>query len=248
MSETAGRVALVTGASSGIGAATVRALAEAGWHVHAVARRADRLRALSAETGAVAHALDVTDTGALERLAGEVAPDLLVNNAGLGAGIAGLDGATEDDIARTIGVNVAALLQVLRVFLPGMRARGRGHVVNLGSVAGLYPNQSAIYGASKGAVRQLSRNLRLELRGTGIRVTEIQPGRVATEFYDAAIPRDPATRARLKTTRIRELAPEDVAAAILFAASAPAHVNVSAIELQPVEQTFGGVSFDPLGD
>ncbi|MDT8343237.1 MAG: SDR family oxidoreductase [Thermohalobaculum sp.] len=239
-------VALVTGASSGIGAATVRALAGAGWQVHALARRADRLAVLAAETGAVPHAIDIADTVALERLAGSVGPDLLVNNAGLGAGIAGLATATADDIARTIGVNVAALLQVLRVFLPGMRARGRGHVVNLGSVAGLYPNQSAIYGASKGAVRQLSRNLRLELRGTGIRVTEIQPGRVATEFYDAAIPDDPATRDRFKRTPIRELAPGDVAAAILYAVSAPPHVNVSAIELQPTDQTFGGVFFDPV--
>ncbi|WP_249578944.1 SDR family oxidoreductase [Thermohalobaculum sediminis] len=240
------RIALVTGASSGIGAATVRALAGAGWQVHAVARRADRLAELAAEVGAVAHALDITDTMALERLAVAVAPDLLVNNAGIGAGIAGLAGASEEDVARTIGVNVTALLQLLRVFLPGMRARRRGHVVNIGSVAGLYPNQSAIYGASKGAVRQLSRNLRLELRGTGIRVTEIQPGRVATEFYDAAIPDDAATRDRLKRTAIRELAPGDVAAAILYAVSAPAHVNVSAIELQPTEQTFGGVFFDPL--
>ena len=185
------------------------------------------------------------DTEGLARLAAEIAPDVLVMNAGLGAGITGLEGATEIEVAQTIGVNVTALLQCLRLFLPGMRSRGRGHVVTLGSVAGLYPINSAVYGASKGAVRQISRNLRLELKGSGIRVTEIQPGRVATEFYDAAIPDDPKLRDSLKVTGIRELQPADVAAAIFYAVSAPTHVNVSAIEIQPVEQSFGGVSFDP---
>ena len=242
----AGLEVLVTGASSGIGRATVTAFAAEGARVHALARRAERLAALAAETGAVPHAVDMTDTAALEALAGRIAPDVLVNNAGLGAGIAGLEGAAEDEVARTIGVNVTALLQALRLFLPGMRARGRGHVVNIGSVAGLYPIMSTVYGASKGAVRQISRNLRIELRGTGIRVTEIQPGRVSTEFYDAAIPDDAQTRDRLKTTGVRELSPEDIAGAVLYAAGAPAHVNISAIEIQPVEQSYGGVSFDPV--
>ena len=97
----------------------------------------------------------------------------------------------------------------------------------------------------EGAVRLMGQNLRLELRGTGVRVTEICPGRVSTEFYDASVP-DPATRDRLKTTGIREISPGDIADAILYAISAPAHVNVSTIELQPVEQSFGGVGFDPI--
>ena len=137
------------------------------------------------------------------------------------------------------------LFRSLRLTLPGMIARRRGHVVNLGSVAGLYPLVSAVYGASKGAVRLMSQNLRLELRGTGVRVTEICPGRVTSEFYDAAVT-DPATRDQIKTTGIRELSPDDIAEAILYAVSAPAHVNVSTIELQPVEQSFGGAQFDPI--
>jgi NADP-dependent 3-hydroxy acid dehydrogenase YdfG len=237
--------ALVTGASSGIGAAVVRRLAAAGWQVHALARRASRLQALAGDTGCTPHALDIRDGAALERLMAGLAPDLLVNNAGLGAGITGLATATSDEVARTIDTNVTAVLELLRLTLPGMIARGRGHVVNLGSVAGLYPLVSAVYGASKGAVRLLSQNLRLELRGTGVRVTEICPGRVTSEFYDAAVP-DPAARDRIKTTGIRELSPDDIAEAILYAVSAPAHVNVSTIELQPVEQTFGGAKFDPI--
>ncbi len=237
--------ALVTGASSGIGAAVVRKLAADGWEVHALARRAARLEALAAETGCTPHALDIRDGAALERLMAGLAPDLLVNNAGLGAGITGLTGATREEVAQTIDTNVTAVLDLLRLTLPGMIARGRGHVVNLGSVAGLYPTVSAVYGASKGAVRLMSQNLRLELRGTRVRVTEICPGRVSTEFYDAAVP-DPAVRERIKTTGIREISPDDVAEAILYAVSAPAHVNVSTIELQPLEQTFGGLHLDPI--
>ena len=237
--------ALVTGASSGIGAAVVRRLAAAGWEVHALARRAARLEALANETGCTPHALDIRDGAALERLMAGLAPDLLVNNAGLGAGITGLATATSEEVARTIDTNVTAILELTRLTLPGMIARRRGHVVNLGSVAGLYPLVSAVYGASKGAVRLMSQNLRLELRGTGIRVTEICPGRVTTEFYDAAVS-DPAARDRIKTTGIREISPDDIAEAILYAVSAPAHVNVSTIELQPVEQTFGSAQFDPI--
>jgi NADP-dependent 3-hydroxy acid dehydrogenase YdfG len=237
--------ALVTGASSGIGAAVVRKLAAAGWEVHALARRAERLAALARETGCVPHIGDVRDGAAMERVVAGLAPDLLVNNAGLGAGITGLTGASREEVAQTIETNVTAVLELLRLVLRGMIARKRGHVVNIGSVAGLYPLVSAVYGASKGAVRLMSQNLRLELRGTGIRVTEICPGRVSTEFYDVAVA-DPATRDRLKHTGIRELTPEDVADAILYAVSAPPHVTVATIELQPVEQSFGGLHLDPI--
>jgi NADP-dependent 3-hydroxy acid dehydrogenase YdfG len=237
--------ALVTGASSGIGAAVVRGLIADGWTVHALARRADRLAALVAETGCLPHAVDVRDGEALEKLVAGAKPDLLVNNAGLGAGITGLAGATRDEVARTIDTNVTAVLELLRLTLPGMIHRKRGHIVNIGSVAGMYPLVSAVYGASKGAVRLMSQNLRLELAGTGVRVTEICPGRVTTEFYDAAVT-DPGTRDRLKVTGIREISPEDVADAILYAVSTPPHVNVQTIELQPVEQHFGGVRFDPI--
>lgn len=245
MPDLSGKTALVTGASSGIGAATARALAEAGAEVHALARRAEKLAPLAAHPRITAHEGDVTETADRERLFSAVAPDILINNAGIGAGIAGLIAAEADEIERTVTTNVTAVLHLLRGFLPGMVGRGQGHVVNIGSVAGLYPTVSAIYGASKGAIRLLDQNLRLELRGTGIRVTEIQPGRVATEFYDAAIP-DAERRDRLKQTGITELTPQDVADAILYAVSAPVHVNVSTIELQPTEQTFGGANFDKL--
>lgn len=241
-----GKTALVTGASSGIGWAVAARLSAAGAAVHAAARRGDRLSALQAECGAIPHVLDMTDTAAIERLGAEIQPDLLINNAGLGAGIAGLASATAAEIEQTVAVNVAGLMHCLRVFLPGMIARKTGHVVNIGSVAGLHPVASALYGGTKGAVRMLTQNLRNEMRGTGVRVTEICPGRVATEFYDAALADQPALRDRAKDTGIRELQPSDVGEAVLYAVAAPRHVNVSTIELQPLEQSYGGVSFDPV--
>lgn len=238
-------VALVTGASSGIGAGVVRRLAADGWEVHALARRAERLEALASETGCTPHAADVRDAAALARLMSGLAPDVLVNNAGLGAGITGLATATREQIAQTIDTNVTAVLDLLRLTVPGMVARKRGHIVNIGSIAALYPTVSAVYGGSKGAVHLISQNLRMELRGTGIRVTEICPGRVTTEFYDASVP-DPELSAKMKRTGIRELSPEDVAAAVAYAVSAPPHVSIATIELHPVEQTYGGVNFDFL--
>ena len=236
--------ALVTGASSGIGASVVRSLVGAGFHVHAMARRADRLEALAAETGCMPVVADVRDTAALESAVADLAPDVLVNNAGLGAGLTGLVRASAEDVATTIETNVTALLQLTRMILPGMIARGTGHVVNLGSVAGLYPINSAVYGGSKGAVHLISQNLRLELRGTGVRVTEINPGRVTTEFFDVAVP-EPVEGID-KAPPIRALTADDIAAAILYAVQAPAHVNVSMVEIQPTEQAFGGGGFDPI--
>ena len=239
------RKALVTGASAGIGAATVRAFSTAGMEVWALARRADRLESLAAETGCHTVIADVQDGEALAAAVSGLEPDVLVNNAGLGAGITGLVGASREDIERTIGTNVTALLDLCRLILPGMISRGTGHVVNLGSVAGLYPINSTIYGGSKGAVHLISQNLRLELRGTGIRVTEINPGRVTTEFFDVAVP-DAASSGIDTAPPIHALEAVDIASAISYAVHAPAHVNVSMIELQPTEQTFGATQFDPV--
>lgn len=237
-------VALVTGASSGIGAATARGLRAAGFAVHVVARRADRLDALADATGCVPHALDVRDAAATTDLVDTIgAVDVLVNNAGLARMDRPFAEATLEDIEATVQTNVTALMVATRAVLPGMVERGRGHVVNIGSMAGLYPLPSVTYGASKGAVHRLSTNLRLELRGTGVRVTEICPGRVATEFYDAAI-EDPDRRAQAKDSGVDEVTADDVADSILHAVLAPARVNINRIELQPTEQTYGGMQFD----
>jgi len=154
------RKIIVTGATSGIGAATVVRLCADGDRVLAVGRRADRLAALSVQTGCETLVADVRDLAAMTALA-DFAPDALVNNAGAGHGIDGLAGATPDTIQMAIDTNVTALLQITALVLPGMQARGRGHLVNLGSIAGLHTGVSAIYGATKAAVHMISRNLRI---------------------------------------------------------------------------------------
>lgn len=236
--------ALVTGASSGIGAATVRALRADGRAVVALARRADRLEALAEETGCTTLALDLRDADAIRSAVREVRPAVLVNNAGTGHGIAGLHTVGTEDVATTLATNVAAPVHLVRAAVPIMREAGGGHIVNIGSIAGLYPIVSALYGATKGAMHLFTQNLRVELRGSGIRVTEVAPGRTESEFYDAAA-LDEGTRGRMTNTGIQELKPEDVAAAILYALAAPPHVNVGLIEMTPTEQALGGAHLTP---
>ena len=236
--------ALVTGASSGIGAAVVRALAASGLTVHAVARRADRLAALAEETGCRAHAFDATDTEALTRLLDGRAIDVLVNNVATGLGfgdhVAKVDPAVID---RAVATNLTVALHACRLVLPGMIARGRGHLVTIGSVSGIYPIRQALYGATKGGLHVLHQTLRVELLGTGVRATEICPGSTHTEFVDDAFPDDPAAKAAfLESCRL--LDPEDVADAILYAVARPAHVNIGTIELTPTGEVPGGILHD----
>jgi len=241
-------VALVTGASSGIGWATAARLAAEGFEVHATARRADRLDALAAASGCMAYTLDVRDHDAMAELIEAVGPlDVLVNNAGLGRMDGGLAESTIADLVQSVDTNVTALMVATHAALPAMIARRRGHIVNIGSMAGLYPLAAASYGATKAAVHRLSTNLRLELRGTGIRVTEICPGRVHTEFYDVAVT-DPERRRSVQDSGVEEVTADEVADAIAYAVGVPAHVNINRIELQPTGQTYGGSQFDEIPD
>ncbi len=237
--------ALVTGASSGIGEAAVRSLRHRGLAVHAVARRQPRLTKLAKDTGCFAHVLDLRNTDQLYQELSKLEVDVVINNAGLGRGFERLFEANPDDIDVTLQTNVIAAFHVLRALLPGMVARKSGHIFNISSTGALYPIKSSVYGASKGAIHLLSQNLRLELKGTGVRMTEICPGRTRTEFFEVAID-DPNTRKEIKDSGISDLQPEDIANAIIYALDAPPRVNVNLIELQPTEQVFGGMSFHPL--
>ena len=238
-------VALVTGASSGIGEATVVALRERGVTVHAAARRLDRLEGLAARTGCIPLELDVRDRAAVANIGATIPVDILINNAGLGRGIGSLLNADLEDIEMTVDTNVTAAIHMVRTVLPGMVARRKGHIVNMSSVLALYPAPSSLYGATKGAMHKLSRDLRQELQGTGIRVTEINPGRVTTEFYDVAID-DAEARASMQDTGIEEVTPADVAASIVHVLDAPWRVNISQLEIVPTEQSYGGSQFTPV--
>ena len=235
------KTALVTGASSGIGAAVVERLCREGVEVHALARRAAELDALAARTGCVPHALDVTDLPGITALAEQVPFDILVNNAGVDRPGNVLT-ADADGIDLLVDVNLRAVLHLCRLLVPGMARRNRGHVVNISSIAASYHfGGNSSYHATKAAVHMLSRQLRVDLTGRLVRVTEICPGRVATDIF-AHVHGD--------TAEIREkyiegfLLPEasDIADAIAFAIAAPLAVNVGHIEIMPTLQVPGGLT------
>jgi NADP-dependent 3-hydroxy acid dehydrogenase YdfG len=242
-------VVFVTGASSGIGVAVARRFAGIGARLVLAARRADRLSSLAADLGvpAVVLPLDVRDRAAVERAvaglpADFAAIDVLVNNAGLAAGLEAAPEANLDDWEAMVDTNCKGLMYVTRAVLPGMVARDRGHVVNLGSVAGTYPYPGGnVYGGTKAFVEQLSLNLRADLAGKRIRVTNIEPGMVETEFSLVRFRGDEA-RARAVYQGFPPLTAEDVAEAVFWCATLPEHVNVNRLELMSVMQSFAGFS------
>ena len=238
------RIALVTGASSGIGRAVAVALAERGLEVHAVARRGDILAQLEKESACHPHAVDVRDTKALEAMCDGLEIDVLVNAAGMAVGYqAAHDQGDIADFDVMVDVNVTAYLRLLRLVVPGMVERDRGHIVNLGSMWGLYPVGGATtYATVKGAVHQLSQCLRVDLLGRRVRVTEICPGRVETGFHGTALGDVEAARKTFYEGN-ESLHAEDVTDAILFALDAPPHVNISMIEMAPQMQGPSGVTF-----
>ena len=235
----------VTGASSGFGAAVARRFAADGTRVVASARRTDRLADLAAELGSSVHAveLDVTDADAITRVVAELPDefadiDVLVNNAGLALGLEPAQRSDLTDWDRMIDTNCKGLVHVTRAILPGMVERGRGHVVNLGSVAGTYPYPGGnAYGATKAFVHQFSLNLRSDLHGTGVRVTSIEPGMADTEFSTVRFSGD-ETLADAVYEGMRPLTADDVADTIHWAATRPEHVNINVIELMPTAQSF----------
>jgi NADP-dependent 3-hydroxy acid dehydrogenase YdfG len=239
MSEIPGpRIAVVTGASSGIGAAAARALAGAGFHVFAGARRLDRLREVAEPIGATALALDVADPESVAAFAAALpsAVHLLVNNAGGAHGLDRIENARDEDWQWMWEVNVLGLMRVTRALLPALRASGDGHVVNVGSIAGFETYAGgAGYTGVKHAVRAFTRTLRLELLGEPVRVTEIAPGLVETEFSLVRFAGD-AARAAAVYRGMEPLTAEDVADCIVWAATRPSHVNVDEIVVRPRDQ------------
>jgi 3-hydroxy acid dehydrogenase/malonic semialdehyde reductase len=239
------KIAFITGASSGIGLATARAFAAQGARLLVAARREDRLQAERATLTGAADVqmlqLDVTDHAAVERAVAALpqewqAIDILVNNAGLSRGLDKVYEGKRHDWEEMIDTNVKGLLYVTRAVVPGMVERGRGHIVNLGSTAGrmTYPN-GAVYCATKAAERSITEGLREDLLGTPLRVTTIDPGMVETEFSEVRFRGDKARAAKVYEN-ITPLTPEDVADAIVYAVTRPAHINVSEILLTPVAQ------------
>jgi NADP-dependent 3-hydroxy acid dehydrogenase YdfG len=232
--------AVVTGASSGIGAATARALAAAGYHVFCAARRAERIEALAAEIGGTAVVTDVTSPTSVEALAAAVGErlDVLVNNAGGAFGLAPVAQADSDDWRRMYEVNVIGLMQVTRALLPALIASGAGAIVNVGSTAGRIAYEGgAGYTAAKHGTQVVTETLRLELWDQPVRVMEIAPGMVRTEEFGLVRFDGDEERADAVYAGVAEpLVAEDVADAIAWMVTRPAHVNIDALVIKPRAQ------------
>jgi NADP-dependent 3-hydroxy acid dehydrogenase YdfG len=237
MSE-ARKIAIVTGASAGIGAATARAFSGHGFQVILGARRLDRLREVAAPLGATALELDVTDAGSVAAFAAQLPPavHLLVNNAGAAYGLDRIEDARDEDWIGMWETNVLGVLRLTRALLPALKASGDGHVINLGSIAGFETYVGgAGYTGSKHAVRAFTRTLRLELLGEPVRVTEVDPGLVETEFSRVRFAGD-EERAKAVYRGLEPLTAEDIADCVVWAATRPSHVNIDEIVVRPRDQ------------
>jgi len=241
------RTALVTGATAGFGTAIARRLIADGRRVIGAGRRAERLDALATELGDafLPWRLDVTDAGALAALPGALPEgwrdiDILVNNAGLALGVAPAQDAVLADWEQMVATNVLGLMRLTHAILPGMVARGRGDIVNLGSVAANYPYPGGnVYGATKAFVQQFTLNLKADLVGTGVRVSDIQPGLVGgTEFSNVRFKGDRA-RAEAMYADTTAMGPDDIAETVAWIVGLPPHLNVNRIELMPTVQGAG---------
>jgi 3-hydroxy acid dehydrogenase / malonic semialdehyde reductase len=240
------QIVLITGASSGIGAACAHAFAETGARLILAARRLDRLQQLSedlAKSGCQTHLLrlDVSDRAQVESTLAALpeewsAIDILVNNAGLSRGLDKLHEGKVEDWEEMIDTNVKGLLYMTRSLVPGMVSRGRGHVINIGSIAGhqTYPKGN-VYCATKAAVRVISEGLKMDLLGTPVRVSSVDPGMVETEFSQVRFHGD-GDRAQQVYQGTTPLMPEDVAEIVVFCATRPAHVNLSEAIVLPTAQ------------
>lgn len=237
---------LVTGATAGFGAAITRRFVRDGHRVIAAGRRADRLQALHDELGSAVlpFPLDVTDPDATAALPGSLPPgwhvDVLVNNAGLALGIAPAQQASLRDWDTMVATNVSGLIRLTHALLPAMIARDSGHIVNLSSTAANYPYPGGnVYGATKAFVTQFSLNLKADLVGTGVRVTDIEPGLVGGSEFSAVRFGGDTEKAAAVYAGTTPLSPDDIAETVAWVVNLPPHVNINRVEMMPTCQGPG---------
>jgi 3-hydroxy acid dehydrogenase / malonic semialdehyde reductase len=239
MNSSSYKTALVTGASSGIGRAIAQRLVKEGLQVYALGRDAAALDALASECGATPIAADLRDPSPLADLFSRVEIDVVVNNAGLLPALAKFHDSTTADIDSMVDINLRAPLRLSHLALAGMVPRRRGHLFFVGSSAGRFPHpNTAVYGATKAAISLFCDSLRCDLLGSGIRVTEIAPGRVQTSLYRTALGEEAANQKLYDG--YRSIQPEHIAELIATALSLPDYVDVSRLEVFPTDQAPGG--------
>ena len=249
MIDPATMTVFITGASAGFGAATARQFAARGARVIASARRLDRVLGIRDllpdlfKDNLLAVELDVRDKNAVDQTVKSLPDgfdkiDVLVNNAGLALGMGPAHTSDMNDWEAMIDTNIKGLMYCTRAILPGMVERDRGHVINLGSVAGSYPYPGGnVYGASKAFVHQFSLNLRADLIGHQVRVTSVEPGMAETEFTEVRFKGD-ASKAKTVYQGMQPATADDIADIIRYVATTPAHVNINRVEIMPVQQAF----------
>ncbi len=250
MTDASDLIVFVTGATAGFGAATARRFVQNGAKVIATGRRQERLESLANELGERCHplAFDVTDRQAVFNAIEALPPgfadvNVLVNNAGLALGLDMAPDCDLDDWDGMVQTNINGVLYCTRALLPGMCARDRGHIINLGSVAATYPYPGGnVYGATKAFVHQLSLGLRADVLGKNVRVTCVEPGLAETEFALVRFKGD-RDKAKAPYEGLDPLTPEDVADVIYYVATLPQHVNINLVEMMPVRQAFSPFAF-----
>ncbi len=249
------KTVLVTGATAGFGQAVARRFVRDGHRVIATGRRADRLEALRAELGAslLPFQLDVTDAGAVAGLPSGLPAawqeiDVLVNNAGLALGTAPAQSTSLQDWETMVGTNVVGLMRMTHALLPGMVERDHGHIVNVSSTAARFPYPGGnVYGASKAFVTQLSANLKADLVGTGVRITDLEPGLVGGSEFSVVRFGGDGEKAKAVYAGTIPLSPEDIAEAVAWVVGLPGHVNINRLEMMPTCQGPGPLTIKRAG-
>jgi 3-hydroxy acid dehydrogenase / malonic semialdehyde reductase len=245
-----GKLVCITGATSGFGAATARLVVREGARVIVNGRRKERLSALVEELGednAYALCGDVRENAAVQQMVASLPDgwrdvDVLVNNAGLALNVAPAQDVPLEQWKTMIDTNINGMLYVTRAFLSGMLQRNQGHIIMIGSMAGSYPYRGgSVYGATKAFVQQFAMNLRCDVLGTALRVTNLEPGLAETEFSYVRMGED-AIKAQAVYAGTQPLQAEDVAEAVVWCAALPAHVNINRMEIMPVCQAAGGLA------